>query len=306
MHLLNAWKESLSILKPANLKLFLLVTLKSVIDVYKLIFKKFWVMLLAIIFASVTIPVIIRMYTSPFMGFTDYFGWVVGGMAGPEITSFVLLLVLLEIFILFSICLIECFMYLLTRPSVHLKNYRYLFGYAKHCMYIFFYKLFFKTIAIILSISLTFLALELVDWVFLNKTILSLIDASRVAGATLWAFFILFMLDSDGTISSSIKSLWRACKMWMLNFPICIILSCIVVYGNQSILFVVQKIIMILGSRLFGLEHININSPYALYFFYFLGTLIACIIAPIFICLITNFYFKRLHEQCNEYYHTNG
>lgn len=304
MHLLNAWKESLSILKPANLKLFLLVTLKSILYVYELMFKKFWSLLLILIIAGVAVEIVIRVYTAPFTNLGDYIGWISGGTAASEQTTLQipLLLLLNTLWLLFAACFAKCFIYLLARPSVHLKDYRYIFSYAKRFMYIFFYNLFF----IILSILCAVLALELINWVFLNKTILSLVDKAMVAAASLWGFFILFIFDSDGTVLSSIKSLWRAIKMWMLNFPVCIILSCIAVYGSRFILFFVQSIIMLLGNWLFGIEHIAATSSDQFYFVYFFKVVDAFIIAPIFVCLITNFYFKQLHEKFNEYYHTNS
>jgi len=42
MTLLQAWADSLSLLKPKNLKLFLLVTVKSIIDAYKVLLKYWW------------------------------------------------------------------------------------------------------------------------------------------------------------------------------------------------------------------------------------------------------------------------
>jgi hypothetical protein len=42
MTLIQAWGDSLSLLKPKHLKLFLLVTLKSVVDTYKVLLKYWW------------------------------------------------------------------------------------------------------------------------------------------------------------------------------------------------------------------------------------------------------------------------
>lgn len=42
MTLIQSWIDSLQLLKPKNLQLFVLVTLKSILEAYKLMFKYFW------------------------------------------------------------------------------------------------------------------------------------------------------------------------------------------------------------------------------------------------------------------------
>lgn len=42
MTLVQAWIDSIQLLKPKNLQLFVMVTLKSIIEAYKLLFKYFW------------------------------------------------------------------------------------------------------------------------------------------------------------------------------------------------------------------------------------------------------------------------
>lgn len=42
MTLVQSWIDSLQLLKPKNLQLFALVTLKSIVEAYKLLFKYFW------------------------------------------------------------------------------------------------------------------------------------------------------------------------------------------------------------------------------------------------------------------------
>ena len=47
MTLLQSWVDSLTLLKPKNLQLFVMVTIKSILEAYKLYFKYFWWLLLA-------------------------------------------------------------------------------------------------------------------------------------------------------------------------------------------------------------------------------------------------------------------
>ncbi len=46
MTLLQSWADSLTLLKPKNLQLFVMVTIKSIIEAYKLYFKYFWWLML--------------------------------------------------------------------------------------------------------------------------------------------------------------------------------------------------------------------------------------------------------------------
>src|SRR5579871_1355628 len=42
MTLVQAWIDSVQLLRPKNLQLFMMVTLKSIVEAYKLLFKYFW------------------------------------------------------------------------------------------------------------------------------------------------------------------------------------------------------------------------------------------------------------------------
>lgn len=48
MTLIQSWVDSLQLLRPKNLQLFVMVTIKSIIDAYKLYFKYFWWLLLTL------------------------------------------------------------------------------------------------------------------------------------------------------------------------------------------------------------------------------------------------------------------
>jgi len=56
MNLLQSWSNSLVLFKPAHLKLFLLVTLKSIIETYRLLFTRFWPLLLGWLIIKSVIP----------------------------------------------------------------------------------------------------------------------------------------------------------------------------------------------------------------------------------------------------------
>ena len=55
MTLFQSWADSLTLLKPKHLQLFVMVTIKSVVEAYKLYFKYFWWLLLTLpIFLFIT------------------------------------------------------------------------------------------------------------------------------------------------------------------------------------------------------------------------------------------------------------
>src|SRR5438128_1178522 len=49
MTLVQSWKDSLQLLKPKNFKLFVMVTIKSIMQAYKLYFKYFWWLLIVML-----------------------------------------------------------------------------------------------------------------------------------------------------------------------------------------------------------------------------------------------------------------
>src|SRR5579863_2413544 len=54
MTLLQSWADSLTLFKPKNLQLFVMVTIKSIVEAYKLYFKYFWWLVLLIVLCAVT------------------------------------------------------------------------------------------------------------------------------------------------------------------------------------------------------------------------------------------------------------
>jgi len=59
MTLIQAWMDSVTLLKPKNFQLFAMVTLKSIVEAYKLMFKYFW--WLIILFEACYIPLFLSM-----------------------------------------------------------------------------------------------------------------------------------------------------------------------------------------------------------------------------------------------------
>jgi hypothetical protein len=66
MTLVQAWIDSLTLLKPKNFQLFVMVTLKSIIETYKLMFKYFWWLILLFEICYIPLFLSIRSVTLSF------------------------------------------------------------------------------------------------------------------------------------------------------------------------------------------------------------------------------------------------
>jgi hypothetical protein len=90
------------------------------------------------------------------------------------------------------------------------------------------------------------------------------------------------MLDSTGSISDVWHSVVRAFKMMIYNYPFCIIM------------FIIFILCSVLGQMTVA-YYFGVSS-------FLLSSLVANLILPIPLCILTNFYIKRLHDQFGLYY----
>ena len=116
MTLVQAWIDSIQLLRPKNFKLFVLVTIKSIIEAYKLLFKYFWWIVPAFIAGAVLLsligPFTIPNYYGPLEALRDQNTyWFNAQMEG--------VLYVLYSFLFLAVCFI-------TRPSIDKKDCKYL------------------------------------------------------------------------------------------------------------------------------------------------------------------------------------
>lgn len=195
MQLFQVWAESITLLKPQNLKLFLLVTLKSIVETYTILCKKFWAIAVA--------PLIIGMMLilgEQFLGYTFFVAW------GLDILLFVALIV--GLFLWYFV------VFLCARPSTGIKNWQYAIGYWKQGLYF-----------CIVCLLYPFVYMGIIY--FLH-------DVMRLSFTSIWVLndiffkiygvlFVAFLLDSDGCLQSVYLSAIRALKMLVFNLPFIII-----------------------------------------------------------------------------------
>lgn len=178
--LLRSWKESLLIYIPKNFKLFLLVTIKSALQTYGYLIYHFWWLLLLVILVDTGCYYPECLLPGSLWVFANMF------------------LKALSLFIIF----------MLSRPSVSLKNIHYIveklpnFGLGFLLFYIFFY-------IVVAAFKVLIVGLIMVPILICS---------------------LLFYLDTAGSLEDVVLSLWRGIKMYLFNFPF-FLLSAIVVLG---------------------------------------------------------------------------
>lgn len=232
MNIIHTWKESFALFVPKNLKLFLLVTLKSIIDTYTILLKYWWFLYVGLFF----------MYTPLFKKLVDMWINVVGGrtisfkIIAGEIILFHILILLVT--------------FLAARPSTWLKNYAYFLRYLASFWYLIIFVFLFYMVGI-------------------NKIPMMLL---------LFMLYILFLFDSDGSIINIGWSFVRAIKMLIYNLPLFVIIEILLQGFSRGFLF--------------------LQLDFLLYM------ILMVIMLPIFVCLITNIYVKKLHDQSELYFPT--
>ena len=235
MHILQSWQESLSLFKPSNFKLFLLVSIRAFGLALKTLFL-YW-------------------------GWLILFFWTYDYVI-PESISQQLNIdsVLRSILLFLFICCL--------RPTTPLKNAEY------------FAKMFGKFwYVILIIIGLYWLDSKLPD---LNI----IVDSSvYLCFSLVLTLFLLFMVDSDGSIKSVLLSLYRSVKMLVYNLPWFLIIA---------LVFTILEILEL------GI------SMYVAQFSDSLAVIVHNLLQGVFygfhITLLANFYIKRLYDQIELYF----
>jgi hypothetical protein len=256
MTLVQAWIDSLSLLKPKNLKLFLLVTLKSVTDTYKILLKYWW-WLFGIIIGCFVVSYLRDDSVMGIRNFSVQDGLLVIDYSWTEKLSAWVYQVLLFATIV------------ATRSSLEQKD----------CTYFRRYMIYFLLIVPLLFI------VPLKFW--------------PTSMSPLYFFALLFFLDSPKRLLYLQKinghracdllfSVIRALKMIIYNFPLllCIGLAIRILEDTFGYLFISP--LLVSGVPLFRIFRI----------FHIIGVALL----PVSVCLYTNIYIKKLHDQFDLYF----
>lgn len=163
--------------------------------------------------------------------------------------------------------------YLIIRPSIKRKSWDYYKDYGKHSLLFII-----MTLIFIFNILYILILFYLVRVIHINYFIVHavlLLPGGFVYLSPWLSFILLFLLDSPITFTNFFKSWVRGTKMVVYNYPFC---------------FIVVGLLMLIAQA-FSLLFYEIN-------YYF----IAALALPIGLCLWTNFYTKRLHDQFSLYF----
>ncbi|MCX5922605.1 MAG: hypothetical protein NTX86_04745 [Candidatus Dependentiae bacterium] len=187
MQLLDVWKNTLTLYKPQNLKLFFLVTLKSVVETYKIMVGTFW----PLVVGCSAIMIISGILLKPWIPIV-----LVSGEIPDSVSLLTVLLLMLAVIAPFlSFYYLYFLMYLIARPSVDLKDYAYL---KQYCRYFFWF-----LIVFVLPFEFPIKAIVLFLGFFTD-------------------YFTFFYLDSHGGFYTLFPSIKRAGKMLLYTLPVVI------------------------------------------------------------------------------------
>jgi hypothetical protein len=202
MTLLQSWADSLTLPKPKNLQLFVMVTIKSIIEAYKLYFKYFWWLLLAMpLFLFVAPDFVVAHFVKTHND--------------AQTLAYYLTLLGVAASLYGLLFLAACF---LTRPSILQKDCSYLrTEFKKIIVYWFLW----GTLRVLLMKYTLY-------WKIVPLSNVSLYSPELI-------FFVLFFADSDGGVKNIFRSFWNMLKMLIYNFPLLLIV--VVCFSFPTVLF---------------------------------------------------------------------
>ena len=208
MHVLQSWKDSLSLFKPKNFKLFALVTLKTIGETYLTLFKYFWwFIVLCILWEYMYAP----LYSPVTSGVYEVYG-------------------LLQYILTFISCVI-------VRPSVMQKNYSYFKNYSLY--FLGFIVGMIVLIGVFACFELPFRLLFFEDSHIVRMLHYGV--GSVVAAVIL--LFSFFELDMPLSLSNWVRAFRYAIKMFWYNAPAIILLYAPLFFISIAMEFTIPEVI---------------------------------------------------------------
>lgn len=281
MNLFVAWRDSLSIFQPKNLKLFMLVTLKAMVDTFKVWIKYFWWLpVLFIVKTYLQYSMMQAAYTGTLTGFLGTLWSLLASIPAP---IYIILPSLMYV--------ARASLLLAARPSTAIKNCAYFRSY------------FFRALLVIALFQLMAIA-GMVAGSYLIMRYPACASYSLLCGYSIGAIgflfsyyvinYALFYLDSDGSMGIFLRSSVYAAKMTLYNLPFYGILTILNTIVGMSITSVFLYV-----AKFFGGQSVMLFIAPIL-------MLIFALLELFSVCFLTNFYVKKLHDQFTLYYGKNA
>lgn len=280
MNLFVAWRDSLAILQPKNLKLFLLVTLKSMGDTFKVWIKYCsWLLLLY----AVKLAAQFYIMATPAVEMPNFLVKVINFLGSLPTAVF--------LFIPSLLLIIRMSVLLAARPSTAIKNCAYFRAY--------FWRLLIISIAYELLYVLGFYvsvmnAPHADSSIALRQTYVAIVSMLGFLGSFYFINAALFYFDGDGSVRSFCKSWLYAAKMTLYNLPFYIIFMV-----SNLILLMIPTYIYLYGM------HYMMQYSWAVIVIASILMLIIGFLELFILCFLTNFYVKKLHDQFTLYFGKN-
>jgi hypothetical protein len=279
MYLLRSWQESLKLFLPSNFKLFMLTVLKSAVETYGYLMYYFW--WLVLIFALLFIG---SMNMDPELLAVMPAEWM-GSILG--VTGMLLWLVLI----------------LIVRPSLREKGpvyfkqsikknilgffaYVVLWSYARFYIGNIFMYLLYQVGLLEQHIAHIPILSDIVQFkgMFFFWYISMLYFWMPLILLPGFLFSVLFFADSEGSLREWLRSLWRAVKMVVYNWPF---------------IFLSLVVFLLIGIALLMFFY-SLRHAVAEYFS--AASIIFFCLIPFIVTYLKNFYIKRVHDQFKLYF----
>jgi hypothetical protein len=271
MTLVQSWIDSLALLKPKNAQLFIMVTIKSIIEAYKIMFHYWW-WLMGLLVACYILPIVLP---TPI--------WITS-LSVPIIPFLLYQMIFLAI----------CFA---TRPSIMKKDWSY-FGiqYKKIIIY-------WLSLPILMWVLLNPFGILLTHLVFYLTSISAYL---LILPITIYWFFVglslsgsiflvLFFADSSGGPKNFLLSAWNALKMIIFSLPLLLIIG---IFFQVSAALISQLMLRVI-ARVISDEN---SLAQALWIMFMVQNILASLLLPIGVCFYANIYIKKLHDQFDLYF----
>lgn len=271
MTLVQSWIDSLALLKPKNAQLFIMVTIKSIIEAYKIMFHYWW-WLIGLLVACYILPIVF-----------------------PAQMLFARLSVSIIPFVLYQMLFLAiCFA---TRPSIMKKDWSY-FGiqYKKVIIY-------WLSLPILMWVLLNPFGTLLTHLVFYLTGISAYLLILPIMMYWFFVclslsgsiFLVLFFADSSGGPKNFLLSAWNALKMIVFSLPLLLIIG---IFFQVSAALISQLTLRVI-ARIISDEN---SLAQALWILFLIRNIFAALFLPIGVCFYANIYIKKLHDQFDLYF----
>ncbi len=307
MVLLQAWKESLSVLLPRNFKLFFLVTVKLILETISTWLRNFW-WVLGIYFIMNIFTLWLYQFELQFMPVAEQAASAASNPAIiPLLNGASLVLAVMMLWTLL----------LTVRPSVQRKTFAYYLSYNWWPLSLFWITVVALNFIIkyldhfiialnyfkLMGMSVISPVMDMSLYILLSYIFMPFIPFGKLLGAggsliyaPLFILFVLAMLDMPVTVRNLLKAKVRTLKLIIFNYPLLFMVTglftaLVSMHHYLSIMLIARVLQNATQFPLFTLIGFDIAT-----------FLVGALLYIIYVCIMSNLYTKQVHEQFARYF----